>query len=168
MARRKKIDEGTLKKLPICERRRFIRHPISFPLDFEYIPKKILGRSNTLNLSQGGLLFSTTHRLAADKMIMLKLPIQDKLFKVKAKIMHVAPDAENPKLFNIGVSFYRYADAFKVKLVEQLYLIDEYRTLRSLQFAHEISLEEASREWIKRYSKRFDKLFWGKESKKQH
>ena len=74
--------------------------------------------------------------------------------------MHATKDIENKDLFNVGVSFYRYSDAFKVKLVEQLYLIDEYRMLRSLQLGHELSMQKASEEWIKRYSKRFARLYW--------
>jgi hypothetical protein len=88
------------------------------------------------------------------------MPLQNKVFKVKAKVVHSSKDSENPKFFNVGVAFYRYSDAFKVKLIEQLYLIDEYRILRSLQLGYEITMEKASEEWIKRYSKRFARLYW--------
>ena len=146
--------------LHMKERRRFIRHPICYPLEFEHASKKIRERTNTLNVSEGGLLFLSRHHLKKDEIIILKMPLQDKVFKVRAKVMHAAKDSENTNLFNIGVSFYRYSDAFKVKLVEQLYLIDEYRMLRSLQLGHELSMQKASEEWIKRYSKRFARLYW--------
>ncbi len=141
------------------ERRRFIRHPICYPLEFKHISRKISEKTKTVNLSEGGLLFLSKHHLTPGEVIMIKLPIQDKIFKVKAKVMHVSRD-EDAKLFNIGVSFYRYADAFKVKLIEQIYLIDEYRILRSVQLGRDISLKDASEEWIKRYSKRFARLYW--------
>ncbi|MCX5667657.1 MAG: PilZ domain-containing protein [Candidatus Omnitrophica bacterium] len=146
--------------LHMKERRRFIRHPICYPLEFEHASKKIRERTNTLNVSEGGLLFLSRHHLKKNEIIILKMPLQDKVFKVRAKVMHTAKDSENTNLFNIGVSFYRYSDAFKVKLVEQLYLIDEYRMLRSLQLGHELSMQKASEEWIKRYSKRFARLYW--------
>jgi len=142
------------------ERRRFIRHPICYPLEFEHVSKKIKERTKTLNVSEGGLLFLSRHSLNKGEVIVLKMPMQDKVFKIKAKVMHATKDGENKGLFNIGVSFYRYSDAFKVKLVEQLYLIDEYRVLRSLQLGHELSMQKASEEWIKRYSKRFARLYW--------
>lgn len=142
------------------ERRHFIRHPICYPLEFEHAPKKIVEKTRTLNVSEGGLLFLSRHALKRGESIILKMPLQNKIFKVKARVMHMIKDAENPSLFNIGVSFYRYADAFKVKLVEQLYLIDEYRILRSLQLGYEITMQKASEEWIKRYSKRFARLYW--------
>ena len=74
--------------------------------------------------------------------------------------MHAEKDKENPPFFNVVVSFCRYSDAFKVKLIEQLYLISEFRDLQSMKLGKEISLEDASREWIKRYSDRFSRLYW--------
>lgn len=142
------------------EKRHFIRHPICYPLEFEHAPKKIKERTRTLNVSEGGLLFLSKHSLKVGEIIILKMRLQDKVFKVKARVMHSSKDTENPAIFNIGVSFYRYSDAFKVKLVEQLYLIDEYRILRSLQLGYDVTMQQASEEWIKRYSKRFARLYW--------
>ena len=142
------------------ERRHFIRHPICYPLEFEHTPGRISEKTRTLNVSEGGLLFVSKYALKRGEWIILKMPLQNKVFKVKARVTHSAKDISNPRLFNTGVSFYRYSDAFKVKLIEQLYLIDEYRILRSLQIGHEITMEKASEEWIKRYSKRFARLYW--------
>jgi PilZ domain. len=146
--------------LQLKEKRHFIRHPICYPLEFEHASKKIKERTKTLNMSEGGLLFLSKYPIKKSETIILKMPLQDKVFRIKAKVMHVKRDGENKGLYNVGVSFYRYSDAFKVKLVEQLYLIDEYRMLRSLQLGHELTMQKASEEWIKRYSKRFAKLYW--------
>ena len=145
--------------LRLKEKRRFIRHPICYPLEFEHVRQKINQKTKTLNVSEGGLLFLSKYILHKGDVIVLKLVLQNKLFKVKAKVMHVNRD-EDTRLYNVGVSFYRYSDAFKVKLVEQIYLIDEYRILRSVQAGRDIPLKEASLEWIKRYSKRFARLYW--------
>ncbi|MDD5496668.1 MAG: PilZ domain-containing protein [Candidatus Omnitrophica bacterium] len=141
-------------------RRRFIRHPICYPLQYEHASEKIRERTKTLNVGEGGLLFLSKHGLKKGETIILKMPLQEKVFKVKAKVVHTQKDKDNESLYNIGVSFYRYSDAFKVKLIEQLYLIDEYRALRSLQLGYEMTMQEASEEWIKRYSKRFARLYW--------
>ncbi|MDP3790604.1 MAG: PilZ domain-containing protein [Candidatus Omnitrophota bacterium] len=142
------------------EKRHFIRHPICYPLEFEHAPKKISEKTKTLNVSEGGLMFLSKYALKRGELIILKMPMQNKMFKVKGKVMHITKDRDNPSFFNVGVSFYRYSDAFKVKLIEQLYLIDEYRILRSLQLGYEISMHKASEEWVKRYSKRFARLYW--------
>ena len=146
------------------ERRRYIRHPVCFPLTYKVIEKgshkeSREKHSTTINISQGGLLFSAARPVKPESSIVIKMPFQDKVFNVRAKVAHCTRSADT-KLYNIGVYFYRFTDAFKVKLIEQMYLISEFRDLWSMQLGREISLEEASREWIKRYSERFKKLYW--------
>jgi hypothetical protein len=87
------------------------------------------------------------------------MPFQDKVFNVKVRVVHCDKNPET-KLYNIGAAFHRLSAAYKVKLIEQLYLISEFRDLRSIQLGREISLEKASEEWVKRYSARFRKLYW--------
>ena len=146
--------------LTMKERRQFVRHPICYPLEFEHAPRKRCERSHTINVSEGGLLFLSRRVVERGKTITLKLPVQNRLFKVKARVVHVNEDKENPRLYNVGVAFYQHSDAFRVKLIEQIYLIDEYRAFRSIQLSRDVSFEEASKEWIRRYSKKFDELFW--------
>lgn len=146
------------------DRRRFIRHAMCFPLSYKIIGKtrKELSKeipSTTINISRGGLLFSAKRPVSPDSKIMVRMPFQNKIFNVKAKVIHCNKSTET-NLYNIGVSFERFTDAFKVKLIEQMYLILEYRDLRSVQLGREISLHEASQEWIKRYSERFKRLYW--------
>ncbi|MFH1412374.1 MAG: PilZ domain-containing protein [Candidatus Omnitrophota bacterium] len=141
------------------EKRRFIRHLLVNPLEFQIIGEKEYQRSETIDVSEGGLMFMSKTDVAAGTMIQVQMPVYDKVFKIKAKVIHSSRDESNG-LFKIGVSFETYADAFKVKLIEQIYLIEEYRVLRSLQEGHDISLKEASQEWIKRYSERFEKMYW--------
>lgn len=151
--------------LPSSERRRFIRHPLSIPISYKIIKnmqnvvKEKGVPAMTANVSMGGLLFSTKHPVKVGSLILIKLPFKDKIFNVQSKVVHCARSPET-KLYNIGSSFYRFSDAFKTKLVEQIYLIAEYRDLRSIQLGREISLEEASREWIERYAERFKRLYW--------
>jgi c-di-GMP-binding flagellar brake protein YcgR len=141
------------------EKRRFLRHLLVHPLEFRVSEDSPPERTETVDVSEGGLLFTSKTHVAPGKLITLMLPLYDKVFKIKARVMHSKPD-DSTELYRIGVAFEKYADAFKVKLIEQIYLIEEYRVLRSLQVGREISLKEASREWIERYSKRFEKLYW--------
>jgi c-di-GMP-binding flagellar brake protein YcgR len=148
------------------DRRKFIRHPLTFPLRYNILSnaKSVLSgkkeaKSTTINISIGGLLFSSRQALDKGVLIDLKMPFGDKVFKVKARVVYCAKSLDT-KLYNVGVSFHRVHDAFKVKLIEQLYLISEYRDLRSVQLGREVALEEASKEWIKRYSERFRRLYW--------
>lgn len=128
------------------------------PLEFVVADEDKPERTETVNVSEGGLMFLSKKDVAEDTIIKLQMPLYDKVFTIKAKVVHTQKDESG--LFRVGVSFVSYADAFKVKLIEQIYLIEEYRVLRSLQLGKEMTLQEASREWIKRYSDRFEKLYW--------
>lgn len=146
------------------ERRRFLRHSMCFPLSFR-IGREGEGKiikeeaSLTKDVSWGGLLFSAKRRVEKGALIIITMPVQDKIFKVKAKVARcvINPDA---KLYDIGVYFQRFSEAFKVKLIEQMYLISEYRELRSVELGRALSMQEASQEWIKRYSERFRRIYW--------
>ena len=152
------------REISVEERRKFIRHPLCFPLSYKVIERigdaggKEL-RASTINVGMGGLLFAAKKPVEAGSTILVKMPFENKVFNVRARVVHCDKNPET-KLNNIGVRFYRENDAFKVKLIEQIYLISEYRDLKSMQTGRQMSLEEASREWIKRYSDRFSKLYW--------
>jgi len=153
-----------MKPLVRIDRRHFIRHPLSFPLEYTVLGRKtdplhFNKRVKTINISRAGLMFSARHPVRIGAMVRITMPIQGKIFKVRAIVTHCAKNFEAP-FYNIGVRFYRFSDAFKVKLIEQLYLILEYRDLRRIQIGREVTLEEASKEWIKRYSERFHRLYW--------
>lgn len=154
----------TKKLIPVSERRRFIRHPLCFPLTYEVVGiapvKTVTGKkSTTINISMGGILFASKKPVRSGSAIMLKLPFQNKVFNVRAKVVHCDKSSET-NLYNIGASFHRLSAAYKVKLIEQLYLISEFRDLRSIQLGREVTLEKASKEWIERYSERFKRLYW--------
>ena len=141
------------------ERRRFIRHLLVNPLEFQVEGDKKFEKTKTIDVSEGGLMFMSKTDVDTGTIIKLQMPVYDKIFKITAKVVHAQKD-EATELYKVGVAFTTYADAFKVKLIEQIYLIEEYRVLRSLQTGKEITLQEASKEWIKRYSERFEKLYW--------
>ena len=141
------------------EKRRFFRHPISLPLEFKMAKSDKPDKARSVNLSLGGLLFLSKSKLAPDSNIIVSLPFKDKVFRVNGTVARCAKD-EDSKLYNVGIMFTKISDAFKVKLVEQLHLIEEYRCLRSIELDREISLKEASEEWIEKYSAEFKKQYW--------
>lgn len=141
------------------EKRGFIRHLLVSPLEYRVAEGTEYESSKTINISEGGLLFMARQDVAPETIINIQIPLYEKTFRIKAKVVHSNKDPETG-LYKVGVSFCSYSDAFKVKLIEQVYLIEEYRVLRSLQLGRDISLKEASEEWVKRYSERFKKLYW--------
>jgi len=141
------------------ERRNFVRHPIGFPIQYKVAGSHNgEGRSKTVNISRGGLLFTAKSPAKELSLVTMKIPFQNRVFSVKGKVARCKFSLAK-KLYEIGISFYTVSDAFKTKLIEQLYLINEFRDLRSRQLHKEISLDDAAREWIKRYSKRFSRYY---------
>jgi len=158
--RKPRVRDKKLKlQINFREKRRFIRHPVCYPLKFRVKSERIFEESSTLNMSEGGLLFLSKRPVRKGSLLVLDMPFRDKIFKIEARVMHIETEKER-NFYSVGVAFYRISDAIKVKLLEQIYLIDEYRHLRSIQLGREVSLEEASEEWIRHYSKRFKKLYW--------
>jgi len=67
------------------EKRQFIRHPLSLPLAYEVVNSKVQkddedNRSETINVSIGGLLFPGRNPVDVDSIISIKMPFEDKLF----------------------------------------------------------------------------------------
>lgn len=150
--------------MPIIEFRHFIRHPVCLPLAYKVIDPETREskeelRSETINVSRGGLLFPAKYPAKTGARILIRMPFEGKFFNVRAKVIRSVNNPET-KLYDIAVSFSRSQEAFKAKMIEQIYLIAEYRDLLSLEEGEDVSLQEASRQWIKRYSERFRKLYW--------
>lgn len=155
--------EGNTVNVEKKEKRRYLRHPMCFPLTFAIVKnsfkKSPREKSESKNVSRGGLLFSAKKEAGKGSLIEIAIPFQDKIFKVRAKVVHCGKNTDT-NLYDIGAEFMSTKTAFKVKLIEQMYLISEYRDLRSVQLGRELSLQEASREWVERYAKRFNRFFW--------
>jgi hypothetical protein len=142
------------------ERRKFIRQAVNFPLTYRVVGSRNgEEKSKTVNVGRGGLLFTARHPAKELSTVMIKIPFRNKVFAVKGKVAHCRFSLAK-RLYEIGINFYTVSDAFKTKLIEQLYLINEFRDLRTRQLGRVVSAEEAAQEWIKRYSKRFRRLYW--------
>ncbi len=150
--------------MQVIEYRHFIRHPLCLPLSYKVIEKSLKKDqenipSETINVSLGGLLFPSKHPVDPESRIAIKMPFENKVFNIKAQVVRCSQNSKT-KLYDIAVSFLRTQEAFKAKMIEQIYLIAGYRDMLRLQSGKEISMEEASRKWIKRYSARFRRLYW--------
>ena len=150
--------------MQVIEYRHFIRHSLSLPLSYKVIEKSLKKdpeniRSQTINVSLGGLLFPAKHPVDPESKIEIKMPFENKVFNVKARVVRCIQNSDT-KLYDIAVNFVRTQEAFKAKMIEQIYLIAGYRDMLSLESGEEVSMEEASRKWIERYSERFKRLYW--------
>jgi hypothetical protein len=148
------------KYMSFVEYRRFIRHPLCFPLSFKEVKSKEEElQTKTINVCLGGLLFPSKSPVKVRGKVVIKMPFENKVFNVRAKVVRCKKNSKS-KLYEVAVCFTSPQEAFKVKIIEQIYLIAEYRDLLALQLGREVTMEEASQKWIKRYSARFSRLYW--------
>ena len=135
------------------DRRRYIRHPVSVPIDVEFDGKHING--NTNNISQGGLLFCYKEQIPHDTPITIVLPNPDapeKMLRFSGQVVRSEYNAFAEQ-YDIGIAFFSPDDAHKVRMVEQILLIEAYRRQQNLD-----DFNKAALEWIERYSENFPQL----------
>ena len=87
-------------------------------------------------------------------MIALRIPVKEKLFDIKAKVVFCKEERGSAH-YRTGVSFVDSPSAFKAKLAEEVLQILEYRKSISRQLGYEISEEMAAKKWINQFATTF-------------
>ena len=154
-------------RMPSQERRINKRHFLKLPIHYQEIapgkaerssPSILPERSQTKNLSDGGLLFLAPRHYPVDTLFELTFPVKDKLFTMKARVIHLTKD-EDSGFYRTGVSFSSASQVFKIRMAEQLYEIDEYRNALSKEKGRSVSEEEAAEKWIGERSADFAEFY---------
>ncbi len=138
------------------DKRRFYRHPLSVPI--EYQEKQTRAGSATVDISEGGISFLSERFLAKGCAISLKIPVGDQVFNIEG---HVAYSNRVPTFnrFKTGVAFSNATSAFRAKLAEEMVLIKQFQEKLSLESGTKVTEDEAARQWIEKYAKKFGELF---------
>ena len=131
--------------------REFIRHPTTIPVEYN-----ILGlATNTLehdqmnNISEGGLCFQTERNIDLTSRVRIKISITKPIFEA---IGVVAWCQSVDGHYDIGIQFTDTQTEFKIRMVEQICHIEEYREHVQKKEGRKLSGEEAAREWIEKYA----------------
>ena len=136
------------------ERRQYFRHPISVPLQLRVAAYDRSFLSNSSDISLGGLNFSWSKKLAKGTMIDIKIPVKEKSFDVKARVVFSKEDKKTAR-YHTGVSFTDFPSAFKAKLAEEVLQILEFRKSLARELGREITEEEAASKWVSEFAARF-------------
>ncbi len=140
------------------EHRRFYRHPIECPIQIRTTSENQTARFESENISEGGLCFFCDHSLAPETAIEVDIPIQDKFFHIRARVVYSREDTEK-HLFQTGVAFEDTDSLFKAKLAEEILAIEKFREALARLEGHEVSEEEAARQWVAKHAKKFGDRF---------
>lgn len=132
--------------------RRFIRHTADVPIEVRTVsatsPRPHTGR----DVSEGGLSFRSDEALPVGSLIEIRIPTVDPPFVAQARVVWVRSEAGQ---HCIGAEFLDAAAAFRVRMVEQICAIEQFRGRLREEEGRELTREEAAREWIRRYAGRF-------------
>lgn len=126
--------------------RQFIRHPVSLPIEVSQLA------AEAFCLGIGGLAFRYDQFAEPGSFLHLRIPVVTPEFEVDAKVVWCRC-AEGD--IELGVEFLSADDAFRVRMVEQVCHIENYRQEVRAAQGRELSFEEAAEEWIGKFSARF-------------
>ncbi len=140
------------------ERRQYLRHPIRVPIKVQMGKKDITLKSQTGDLSQGGLQFLTAEQIPQGTLIDVTIPMGDRLFRLYGWVVWVSSDSKSG-LFKTGVSFDQPVMSFRAKLAEEVHRIREFRDETERKTGRPISEEEAASIWIDKYAQKFAELY---------
>ena len=139
-------------RAPEENRREFYRHPIDVPI--QVFPQSELVESAPMSdLSEGGLAFHTNVFIERGKVLRIRIPFVDPAFDARCVVrwQRTFDDGEG---FEIGVMFLDEETAFRIKMVQQVCHIKNYRNHQQ-EAGREISFEEAANEWIAKFAADF-------------
>jgi len=131
--------------------RKFIRHPTTIPFEYsilELTTNKI-NHEQLNNVSQGGLCFQSNSDINLASRLEIKIPLTKPIFEA---ICEVAWCHRVNGHFDVGVKFTDVQTWFKLRMVEQICHIEEYRKNLLEKEGRDLSGEEAAKEWIAKYA----------------
>lgn len=132
--------------------RNYIRHPTSIPIHVS-AGQYDKARVKANNLSAGGLSFITDIPVKVGSVVDLLIPCVSPDYQGEGII--VWRRSQEPQGYEVGVRFANDDEYFRVRMVEQVCQIEEYRQ-QLAEVGRNLTTEEAALEWIKRFAADFD------------
>ncbi|WP_148864427.1 PilZ domain-containing protein [Marinobacter fonticola] len=136
--------------------RAYIRHPADIPLEVSpsYQPS---APGELRNLSRGGLAFTAQQPFPAGSDVTLVINCCPNSLKVRGQVVWCeARDGG----YEVGIAFYTPAEAYQVRMVEQICQIEQYRQDVWRKEGRHLTQDEAAQEWISRYADQFAQTGW--------
>ena len=132
--------------------RHFIRHPTDIPINCVLQDHYYCIRNAMLDVSAGGLSFSTDHFIPPGETIDVNIYVQDPSFEANCEVKWCK---RVDGYYHVGVRFKNSAEAFSFRMVEQVCHIEHYKRKAFLEEGRTLSGEQAALEWIEKYAREF-------------
>ena len=135
--------------------RRYIRHPSDIPIQFVLGDVVAHKKDYLTNISEGGLSFRAYTYIEPGSSILIQIPISDPTFEATGVVVWCR---ENSGQFDVGVKFTDMKTEFKVRMVEQVCHIEQYKKEVQEKEGRELTGEEAAMEWIRAHAADFPSM----------
>jgi len=135
----------------MSEKRQFVRHPSSIPVEVHLLAgthKRVCVN----DISLGGLAFPFHWPIAEGVRIEVRVP---RLADSLALTGRVARCERRGREWLIGVSFEDREEVFRMRMVQQICHVEDYRARVMEDEGRDISSDEAAQEWIARHASHF-------------
>lgn len=130
--------------------RSFIRHPTAIPIEIR-LGDQNCTREPLHNVSNGGLCFKHPEAVAIGGVIVVRIALTSPPFEACCRVAWCQADVG---AWQVGVEFLDQDDLFRLRMVEQICHIEQYRAATASQ-GRMLSSHEAAIEWIERYAEAF-------------
>ena len=131
--------------------RKYIRHPSDIPIEFNV--KQVKVEKHLLsNISIGGVAIRTDERIEIGRLIDLKIDAVSPSFTASGR---VAWCLKRGDAYDVGIQFVEPEDAYRVRMVEQICHIEQYKKDIFELEGRQLSGEEAALEWISKFASEF-------------
>ena len=134
--------------------RSFIRHSATMPLNVKS-NEKGSQKQSLHNVSAGGLCFHSDYYLPQGVSVTINIPYLDNPFNESCT---VAWCKKTSGRYDVGVTFDSYQTVLRMRMIEQICYIEDYRKEVINRENREITAEEASREWAQKFADRIFKV----------
>ena len=132
--------------------REYIRHPTDMPIEYD-LGDVIADQKEYLNdISLGGLSFKSKYHIETGSAIKIRIPLRKPEFEEEGIVVWINKKNE---LYDAGVQFKNAISEFRIRMIEQVCHIEQYKKNVFEKEGRAISGEEAVTEWIKKYGKDF-------------
>lgn len=133
--------------------RQFIRHASDVPIEIRCAADSEYTGRSAKNVGFGGLAFFSDTAVEPETVVALRMPCLRPVFEeATARVTWCKNEGGQ---YAVGVQFLDSEEAFRVRMVEQVCCIANYRWDVEQREGRKLTTEEAAKEWISRYASSF-------------
>jgi PilZ domain len=139
--------------MPLAERRKFVRHPISVPLEYRIMgPVKTAFQQTAKDLSVGGISFFCITPPPLGVRIKVKIASTNPPFETDAIVVRTNRIQMNR--WEVGIAFEESQAWFRARMVAQICHIKAWQMEQHV-IGRRLTFEEAAEEWIDKNAAHF-------------